>query len=63
MMRLPDGQMVLMLPPHYMQLAAALGLNSHEGINTMMDFENLIELSRKQQLLVIFANTKLTFLY
>lgn len=48
-MRLPDGQMVLMLQPHYLQLAAALGINAHDGMNHgMMDFETLIELSRKQ---------------
>lgn len=46
-MRLPDGQMVLMLQPHYLQLAAALGINAHEGMNQMMDFETLIELNRK----------------
>lgn len=48
-MRLPDGQLVLMLQPHYMQLAAALGINAHDGMNQMMDFESLIELSRKHQ--------------
>lgn len=51
-MRLPDGQMVLLLPPHYVQLAAALGLNSQpmlEGVSTPTDFENLIELNRSQQ--------------
>ncbi|XP_026465090.1 transcription factor HES-4-B-like [Ctenocephalides felis] len=26
-LRLPDGQLVVLLPPHYVQLAAALGLN------------------------------------
>lgn len=51
-MRLPDGQMVLMLQPHYMQLAAALGINTHDGMNQMMDFESLIELSRKHQHMV-----------
>lgn len=51
-MRLPDGQMVLMLQPHYMQLAAALGINAHDGMNQMMDFESLIELSRKHQHMV-----------
>lgn len=51
-MRLPDGQMVLLLPPHYVQLAAALGLNSQpmlEGVPTPTDFENLIEINRTQQ--------------
>ncbi|XP_055683137.1 uncharacterized protein LOC129790011 [Lutzomyia longipalpis] len=50
-MRLPDGQMVLLLPPHYVQLAAALGLNSQAMMDpaAMTDFENLIELNRKQQ--------------
>lgn len=51
-MRLPDGQMVLLLPPHYVQLAAALGLNSQpmlEGVSTPTDFENLIEINRTQQ--------------
>lgn len=50
-MRLPDGQMVLLLPPHYVQLAAALGLNSQtmlEGVSTPTDFENLIEINRTQ---------------
>ncbi|XP_059618240.1 uncharacterized protein LOC132262823 isoform X2 [Phlebotomus argentipes] len=50
-MRLPDGQMVLLLPPHYVQLAAALGLNSQAMMDpaALTDFENLIELNRKQQ--------------
>lgn len=32
-LRLPDGQLVVLLPPHYVQLAAALGLNlqPHNG--------------------------------
>ena len=51
-MRLPDGQMVLMLQPHYVQLAAALGINAHDGMNQLMDFESLIELSRKHQHMV-----------
>lgn len=51
-MRLPDGQMVLLLPPHYVQLAAALGLSAHpmvDQVPTPTDFENLIELNRRQQ--------------
>ncbi|XP_055709963.1 uncharacterized protein LOC129805810 [Phlebotomus papatasi] len=50
-MRLPDGQMVLLLPPHYVQLAAALGLNSQAMMDpaALTDFESLIELNRKQQ--------------
>lgn len=51
-MRLPDGQMVLLLPPHYVQLAAALGLNSQpmlDQVPTPTDFETLIELNRRQQ--------------
>lgn len=49
-----DGQTVLRVPPHYVQLAAALGLNSQIESNplsnciaTPTDFENLIELHRK----------------
>lgn len=57
-MRLPDGQMVLMLQPHYMQLAAALGINTHDGMNQMMDFESLIELSRKHQIMVSGAGER-----
>lgn len=64
---MPDGQTVLRVPPHYAQLAAALGLNSQMesvvgsaaagSVNSTMpgncvitptDFENLIELHRKQ---------------
>lgn len=51
-MRLPDGQMVLLLPPHYVQLAAALGLNSQPMLDQVpipTDFETLIELNRRQQ--------------
>lgn len=67
-MKMPDGQTVLRVPPHYAQLAAALGLNSQMepvvgaaaagSVNSTMtagncvitptDFENLIELHRKQ---------------
>lgn len=53
-MRLPDGQMVLLLPPHYVQLAAALGLNSQpmiDQITTSTDFESLIEMNRRAQIL------------
>ena len=54
-MKLADGQTVLRVPPHYIQLAAALGLNSQiEAANviasaatTTTDFENLIEMHRK----------------
>lgn len=66
-MKMPDGQTVLRVPPHYAQLAAALGLNSQmepvvgaaaagtvnstlsgSCVITPTDFENLIELHRKQ---------------
>lgn len=42
---------VLVLPPHYVQLAAALGLNAQpmvDPIATRTDFERLIELQRMQ---------------
>ncbi|KAH8263602.1 hypothetical protein KR044_011346 [Drosophila immigrans] len=43
---------VLVLPPHYVQLAAALGLSAqpmvHDPIATRTDFERLIELQRLQ---------------
>lgn len=49
--KLADDQAVLRVPPHYAQLAAALGLNSQSimesVIATPTDFENLIEMQRK----------------
>jgi len=45
--------MVLLLPSHYIQLAAALGLNTQSMVDpaTMAtDFETLIELNNRQQL-------------
>lgn len=44
---------VLVLPPHYAQLAAALGLNTQhllptDPVSTRTDFERLIELNRAQ---------------
>lgn len=48
----PDGTNgVLVLPPHYVQLAAALGLSAQplvDPIATRTDFERLIELQRVQ---------------
>lgn len=47
---MPDGQTVLRVPPHYVQLAAALGLNSQNMIESdaqPTDFESLIEMHRK----------------
>lgn len=50
-MKLTDDQAVLRVPPHYAQLAAALGLNSQSIIESVVatptDFENLIEMQRK----------------
>lgn len=44
---------MLVLPPHYAQLAAALGLNTqhllpNDPVSTRTDFERLIELNRAQ---------------
>lgn len=44
---------MLVLPPHYAQLAAALGLNTQhllptDPVSTRTDFERLIELNRAQ---------------
>ncbi|KAG4068055.1 hypothetical protein HA402_011388 [Bradysia odoriphaga] len=50
-MKLADDQAVLRVPPHYAQLAAALGLNSQSIMDSVVatptDFENLIEMQRK----------------
>lgn len=50
-MKMPVGQTVLRVPPHYVQLAAALGLNSQNiaevEAQTGTDFESLIEMHRK----------------
>lgn len=50
-MKLADDQAVLRVPPHYAQLAAALGLNSQSIMESVVatptDFENLIEMQRK----------------
>lgn len=50
-MKLNDDQAVLRVPPHYAQLAAALGLNSQNIMESVVatptDFENLIEMQRK----------------
>lgn len=43
----PNG--ILVLPPHYMQLAAALGLSTRpivDSVSTRTDFERLIEINR-----------------
>lgn len=49
--KLNDDQAVLRVPPHYAQLAAALGLNSQNIMESVVatptDFENLIEMQRK----------------
>lgn len=44
---------VLVLPPHYVQLAAALGLSTQsmlDPVSARTDFERLIELNRVQQI-------------
>lgn len=50
-MKLTDDQAILRVPPHYAQLAAALGLNSQSILESVVatptDFENLIEMQRK----------------
>ncbi|XP_055590600.1 uncharacterized protein LOC129742686 [Uranotaenia lowii] len=55
--RINDGQMSLLLPDHYIQLATALGLNTqpmiehHAGAHPATDFETLIEQNRRQAVL------------
>ncbi len=49
--KLTDDQPILRVPPHYAQLAAALGLNSQSIMESVVatptDFESLIEMQRK----------------
>lgn len=50
--KLPNGQSVLLLPQHYLQLATALGMSPQtmmDQCNPNTDFESLIELNRRQQ--------------
>ncbi|XP_020713042.1 uncharacterized protein LOC101454967 isoform X2 [Ceratitis capitata] len=47
-LKVNDPAGILVLPPHYVQLAAALGLNTHpvmDAITTRTDFERLIEMN------------------
>ncbi|XP_018795097.1 PREDICTED: uncharacterized protein LOC108972774 isoform X1 [Bactrocera latifrons] len=47
-LKVNDPTGILVLPPHYVQLAAALGLNTHpvmDAITTRTDFERLIEMN------------------
>ncbi|XP_062551232.1 uncharacterized protein LOC134216336 [Armigeres subalbatus] len=51
--RINDGQMALLIPDHYIQLATALGLNTqpiveHPPTHPATDFESLIEQNRRQ---------------
>lgn len=50
-MKSNDDPAILRVPPHYAQLAAALGLNSQSIMESVVatptDFENLIEMQRK----------------
>ncbi|XP_037959091.1 uncharacterized protein LOC119688487 [Teleopsis dalmanni] len=54
---------ILVLPPHYVQLAAALGLNAQsivDPIATRTDFERLIEINRVQPLAAQLATNKIS---
>ncbi|XP_055917521.1 circadian locomoter output cycles protein kaput isoform X2 [Eupeodes corollae] len=55
-LKVNDTSNVLVLPPHYMQLAAALGLSTQpivDPIATRTDFERLIELNRNQSASIV----------
>ncbi|XP_067621860.1 uncharacterized protein Sidpn [Eurosta solidaginis] len=57
-LKVNDPSGILVLPPHYVQLAAALGLNTHpvmDAITTRTDFERLIEMNHVPPLPVQIA--------
>ncbi|XP_055840220.1 putative mediator of RNA polymerase II transcription subunit 29 isoform X2 [Episyrphus balteatus] len=61
-LKVNDTSNVLVLPPHYMQLAAALGLSTQpivDPIATRTDFERLIELNRNQSTSSTIVSDKL----
>ncbi|XP_053957393.1 hairy/enhancer-of-split related with YRPW motif-like protein [Anastrepha ludens] len=63
-LKVNDPTGILVLPPHYVQLAAALGLNTHpvmESVTTRTDFERLIEMNHVPPLPAQIANKLSTY--